>query len=1185
MAENIQSTIKGYFDNWTWAKGKRYFEEGRVSEWALKDHAAHAEIKGSGDNRYSSTIYFSPDHSKLVDSDCTCPMVLDCKHTAALALAYIKSLNEEDIQVEVRTEKQKRTAAALRAAPIAKKTKVPAKSKNLSVAESIDEESEYKPGKTKPEPIEPNPKPVKLPSLRPATAETLQYIEDCEANNASVPMLDQSGRNKTGSTLIYRLSDTAGLSVNLFKAKFQTAKSSTEDKEAISFDELKEVDFYSLFESEFRPRYVPQEDENLLFLLNRVLTDHSYFARQVVVTSEPELFDLVLRRLVETERCYWMAVGGQPLKYGPSLELKPVWITENEHYKLALNAPDLETPLPLQTIAPLNWPFPYYINRTENIIGKCKSEVPADILGAFARLPKFSKDELLAFLVSAAQRRVLHRLPPPPEDCRFEVRTIAPQANLELKQIKTKGAFTVGRRFVDRNENIDVFLAELDQGEDARLFRDDDGKIILEVKDYSRPSAMQVLRDSGFEPIPKPTLNLERRDNHKMAFLGPSANRLMELATDDFKPLTDCGWQISPAMRESLRPQPFTENHLTVGLGEDSEWWFKLELKLTIDKKEHDLLPIMHAALEDLRRQDSGVQWGISDEAIETLNRRGLFIATLENGQVISLPFDRARAILHAMRDVFELEEGPSLAIDRVHDLLNYEGLAMARWFGADRARTLIERLRNFINQQAQAPAFEPPKQLQATLRPYQMEGLKWMQNLAANKFGGVLADDMGLGKTIQLLAHIALEKENGRLKHPFLVVCPKTVLPNWLSEAHKFTPHLKVTTYAGSDRKEGLATLKEYDIVVTSYPIVFRDKELQEINWHGMALDEAQAIKTPGIKLSQIVCKYKAEQRFCMTGTPIENNLGELWSLFRFVLPGLLGSKTYFSKYVRSPIEKHGDMLLKEILARRVEPFMLRRTKAEVLQDLPPKTTIIKTVELQGNQRDIYETVRLAAYDRIRREIASRGFKMSQIIILDAMLKLRQTCCDPQIVKIDEVQKIKESAKRDVLFEMLDEIVREGRKVIVFSQFTSFLDIVIAHLNDAGIPFVEIRGSTKDRVAPVKEFQEGQTQIFLLSLKAGGTGLNLTAADTVIHYDPWWNPAVEDQATDRAHRIGQDKPVFVYKLIAQGTIEERMMELQERKRDLTRGIVDKDGHTTEVFTEADLERLLEPITSLDWQV
>lgn len=309
-----------------------------------------------------------------------------------------------------------------------------------------------------------------------------------------------------------------------------------------------------------------------------------------------------------------------------------------------------------------------------------------------------------------------------------------------------------------------------------------------------------------------------------------------------------------------------------------------------------------------------------------------------------------------------------------------------------------------------------------------------------------------------------------------------------------------------------------------------------------------------------------------------MENHLGELWSLFAFLMPTLLGEAKRFARVFRTPIEKKQDGERRAALARRLKPFLLRRTKALVAADLPPKTEILRPLELAGAQRDLYETVRLAMHEKVRGELAAKGFARSHIIVLDALLKLRQVCCDPRLVKLAAARRITASAKLDHLMEMLPALVEDGRRILLFSQFTSMLDLIKPALKTAGIEFVELRGATTDRVGPVERFQAGDVPLFLISLKAGGTGLNLTAADAVIHYDPWWNPAVEDQATDRAHRIGQDKPVFVYKLVSQGTVEERILDLQQRKKALAAGIYADGGNAAGGLEAADIEHLFAPI-------
>jgi SNF2 family DNA or RNA helicase len=353
-----------------------------------------------------------------------------------------------------------------------------------------------------------------------------------------------------------------------------------------------------------------------------------------------------------------------------------------------------------------------------------------------------------------------------------------------------------------------------------------------------------------------------------------------------------------------------------------------------------------------------------------------------------------------------------------------------------------------------------------------------------------------------------------------------------------------------------------------------------KKIHWHGIALDESQTIKNSASRVSQVVGSIPANHRFCMTGTPIENHLGELWSQFRFLLPGLLGDKESFKDKFREPIEIGGVVSRAALLTRRIQPFVMRRTKTEVAAELPEKTVIIQSVQLQGAQRDLYETVRLASTKKVREEIREKGFEQSRIMILDVLLKLRQVCCDPRLVKLMAAREVTESTKLEVLLDKLTELIEQGRKILLFSQFTSMLDLVVPELEKRGIAFAKLTGKTRDRTTPVHRFQSGEVPLFLVSLKAGGTGLNLTAADTVIHYDPWWNPAVEEQATDRTHRIGQQKNVFVYKLIAEGTIEQKMLQLQESKRALASMILDGTGSPKMSFTEEELTYLLSPIES-----
>ncbi|MDQ5888618.1 MAG: hypothetical protein QG667_1912, partial [Pseudomonadota bacterium] len=388
-----------------------------------------------------------------------------------------------------------------------------------------------------------------------------------------------------------------------------------------------------------------------------------------------------------------------------------------------------------------------------------------------------------------------------------------------------------------------------------------------------------------------------------------------------------------------------------------------------------------------------------------------------------------------------------------------------------------------------------------------------------------------------------------------------------------------RVLALHGPQRKADFERIAEHDVVLTTYPLLWRDIDaIGQQAYHTLILDEAQTVKNAASRSADAVRQIKAQHRLCVTGTPLENHLGELWSLFDFLMPGFLGDSKNFSKLWRTPIEKHGNSGRMALLARRIKPFILRRRKDEVAKELPPKTEIVREVELQGRQRDLYETVRAAMDSRIREEVASKGFARSQIVILDALLKLRQVCCDPRLVKADSARAVKEHAKLDLLMEMLPELVEEGRRILLFSQFTSMLALIQEALQQVKLDYVLLTGDTTDRETPIKRFQAGEVPIFLISLKAGGVGLNLTAADTVIHFDPWWNPAVENQATDRAHRIGQQKPVFVYKLIVAGSIEDKILQLQQKKADLAAGILSEDHAGSVKFSADDIAALLAPL-------
>ncbi|MBD3840780.1 MAG: DEAD/DEAH box helicase, partial [Campylobacterales bacterium] len=390
------------------------------------------------------------------------------------------------------------------------------------------------------------------------------------------------------------------------------------------------------------------------------------------------------------------------------------------------------------------------------------------------------------------------------------------------------------------------------------------------------------------------------------------------------------------------------------------------------------------------------------------------------------------------------------------------------------------------------------------------------------------------------------------------------------------FSTDLSVLSLHGSDRATRFDMIDQYDVYLTTYNLIARDYEIfKKRSFSYIILDEAQRIKNPRTKMAQVIRSLQSDHKLALSGTPIENHLGELWSLFHFLMPGFLGNQTYFRQTYQNPIEIDNNKIVQEQLNYRIKPFMLRRTKEQVVLELPEKSEIIKYTQFDSKQAKLYETIRLTMEKKVQEAIESKGLNKSHITILDALLKLRQVCCDPSLLKIDHALKVKESAKLELFMDLVTELVSEGKKILVFSQFTSMLAILEKALSQAKINSIKLTGNTKNREAVINAFKNEPIDIFLISLKAGGVGLNLVEADTVIHYDPWWNPAVENQATDRAYRIGQTKAVFVYKLIVENSIEQKILQLQQKKQSLQNRVFEQNADDKDIFSGQELLDLL----------
>jgi SNF2 family DNA or RNA helicase len=478
------------------------------------------------------------------------------------------------------------------------------------------------------------------------------------------------------------------------------------------------------------------------------------------------------------------------------------------------------------------------------------------------------------------------------------------------------------------------------------------------------------------------------------------------------------------------------------------------------------------------------------------------------------------------------------------------------------------DRLRDF----ERVGSFEPGEGFTGTLREYQKEGVAWMRFLAKMGLGGCLADDMGVGKTPQMLALLETRRLLRPDVPPSLVVVPRSLVYNWIQEARKFTPQLRILDHTGADRETQWDRMQDHDLVISTYGTLRRDAvEFRHFDFDYIILDEAQAIKNPQSESAKAARLLKGRHRMVLSGTPIENHLGELWSLVEFLNPGMLGASVFQTSgaSLRNPDEE-----TRRTLARAIRPFVLRRTKEQVAKELPPKVENTIYCELDGDQKKLYNELRDHYRQTLLGKIEKQGIGRSKLQILEALLRLRQAACHPGL--IDKTRVGEPSAKLEALLEHIESVAGEGHKALIFSQFTSLLSIVTERLTQACVRYEYLDGRTKDRQGRVDRFQnDPECPVFVISLKAGGVGLNLTAADYVFLLDPWWNPAVEAQAVDRAHRIGQQRQVFTYRLIARDTVEEKVLQLQAHKRDLANAIIHADESLVQSLQPEDLDLLL----------
>ncbi|MHB8251876.1 MULTISPECIES: DEAD/DEAH box helicase [Acidithiobacillus] len=916
------------------------------------------------------------------------------------------------------------------------------------------------------------------------------------------------------------------------------------------------------------PSFIDEADQRAL---RRLLLEDPYASQTGEFDLGPRHGAAALAILAGTGRLFANSPANPSLRLGDHRPGTLVWKVSKggEQY------PALETTPPATSFLSLD--ATWYLDGKTGEIGPIETDLPTTVLRDLLQAPPLNAQE--AILLREMLEQSVPGLPTPVADPGQGLREIeAPlQAllwcdTLALLGIQAHrdyaGQWSPSCRFDYAQPTFVYGPARVAVDDDSAIQTLNNGEVVRIKRDRTaEKQALQALEKTGLKAASAGLFHSLSPLPHPIYGLASEAD-WDGLMSTGVETLRERGWEVR--WPDGFRHYFLQVDEWDVQVDGAEEGWLGLDVGIVVDGKRLALPPLLGAlfARDPRWLNPGGLSTIPDDEHIHLHTPAGVPIQTTA---------DRLKPLVGTLIDLFSLDAGGPLrmsALDAPRLARLVDG-SQWRSEGMDAVRALARSL----PQNGEIPPVPLPAGFALPLRAYQQDGLAWLQFLREHHLGGILADDMGLGKTAQTLAHLLLEKESGRLTDPALIIMPTSLIHNWREEAARFTPGLRVLSLHGKERGSRFAQIPDNDLILTTYPLIWRDVEtLRNQQFHLLILDEAQMVKNAQGRAAEAIREIPTRHRLALTGTPLENHLGELWAQFDFFLPGFLGDQRSFQRVWRGPIERHGDAERLDLLARRVRPFILRRRKEDVAKELPEKTIIIRPMDIEGAQRDLYETVRSAMDERIRQEIAAKGFQRSQIVILDAMLKLRQVCCDPRLLKSEKARKVQDSAKLALLMEMIPELLAEGRQILLFSQFTEMLALISARLDKMHIPYALLTGSTRDRKTPIDRFQRGEVPLFLISLKAGGVGLNLTAADTVIHYDPWWNPAAENQATDRAHRIGQKRQVFVYKLIVAGSIEEKILALQEKKAILAAGVLEKAQKEKLRFGPDDLTSLLAPL-------
>ncbi|MEA2050419.1 MAG: DEAD/DEAH box helicase [Campylobacterota bacterium] len=974
---------------------------------------------------------------------------------------------------------------------------------------------------------------LKFPS-KPAMDVWLNNLQDLantnnEKNNKQLSKIKQSG----DYFLTYRLFSTDRTSYHLMFYKSKILKNGNISKGTL-------LDGYKVMHDYYYQDIKQEEDKNILQLASG-LDEGEYRYKRGIETIEGSLGYMLILAMLETNRCYF------------NEHLEPLRLSQNilsPEFKLSLYKGEykLKSNYDNKSYKILDTKPPLILDIEANSI--CEFGMEVSLYHQLLAAPKIAKDDIGRVYSSIGQAVPNINLTTP-NSIKTKVIETKPIPQIHLRYTKNENAKNYTSFKIDFN--YDGYINKFHPQEESRSFYDENLKIDIKRDLEFEQNIDNQIKSLGFGvEYLNQDLFVVLKDENKQQQL-KLWKKLLEVDIPKFQ---EDGWIVKYDEHFDMK---FEANSDIVVQSEDQNGWFSLSFNIEFGGVSQPIAPLVTSIIDEFNDYEN---------MPETINLE------IDENHFVELQTKQIQPILKTIIELMDKkEDDDTLKVSPfdAHLIDNMDDDII--WKGNKEILELSQKLKDFsgIKKVKQSSC------LTATLRDYQQEGLNWLNFLYEFKFAGILADDMGLGKTIQTLAHLSRLKEDKKLTKPSLIVMPTSLIANWKNEIAKFTPNLSVLSLHGDERFDKFKDIKKYDILLTTYNLTVRDKEIfDKEKFFYIILDEAQKIKNPKTKMAVAIKSFKSEHRLALSGTPIENHLGELWSIFSFLMPGFLDTLTFFKNYYQTPIEKENNINRQELLNKRVKPFMIRRTKEKVALELPAKTEIVKYTQFSTKQTALYESIRVTMDKKVREAVSKKGIGSSHIMILDALLKLRQVCCDPSLLKIEEAKKVQESAKLELFLDLVDELILEDRKILVFSQFTSMLTILEDNIKKRKYKYTKLTGSTRKREEAIDKFTKGDAQIFLISLKAGGVGLNLVEADTVIHYDPWWNPAVENQATDRAYRIGQNKAVFVYKLIVENTIEQKILELQKKKQAIQDGIYEKDGQKDDFkFSGDELMELL----------